>query len=397
VRLLGGSQATVLTPYVAPARPARRTRRGAGGSGAYPVLDHLGFVERTSPALAAEVARQPAALASFREAEDGLAARGLELDVKTIRRVSEHVGERALRVRDAFVEAFERGEDGGRGELAGKRVAAVFDGGRTRTRVSGKRGRRRRKTRRRGFATPWREPKVLALYEFDEHGKKTTREPFYEGTFESWDDAFRIVAAECARRGAGEARELVIAGDGSPNIWDRVDAFVEAIGIDPARVTRIIDFYHAREHLTDLASLCVNWSAKRRQYWIARVKRHLKAGRIERVIEAGEALRIGRRSPAVEKAIDHFRSRKESMRFADFRARGLPIGTGVVESAIRRIVNLRLKGPGIFWEVDNAERMLALRAQLKSGRWRELEDHVFAPAAAAGLRRLLPRERTRAA
>ncbi len=138
-------------------------------------------------------------------------------------------------------------------------------------------------------------------------------------------------------------------------------------------------------------------SAKRRQYWIARVKRHLKAGRIERVIEAGEALRIGRRSPAVEKAIDHFRSRKESMRFADFRARGLPIGTGVVESAIRRIVNLRLKGPGIFWEVDNAERMLALRAQLKSGRWRELEDHVFAPAAAAGLRRLLPRERTRAA
>jgi hypothetical protein len=400
-RFLGGSRIEMATPYWAPDHRAKpgppRESRGASGGGAYPVLDHLGFVERATPALASEVARQSAALASFREAEDGLAARGINLDVKAIRRLSEHVGERALRMRDTLVEAFECGKRWRGGEFAGKRVAAVFDGGRTRTRVSGKRGRRRRKTRRRGFATPWREPKILALYEFDEHGKKVMRDPIYEGTFESWDDAFRIFAAECARRGVGEARELVVAGDGSPNIWDRVDGFVRAIGIDPKRVTRIIDFYHAREHVTKLASLCVRWSEKRRQHWIARVKRHLKAGRIEEVIGAGEALKIGRRSPAVEKALDYFRSRIECMRYAAFRARGLPIGTGVVESAIRRIVNLRLKGPGIFWEVDNAERMLVLRARLKSGRWSELEDHVFTPLAAAGWRRLLPRERTRAA
>lgn len=401
IRLLGGSRITVPTRYSAPDysdRPGpRKAARGTSGTGCYPLLDHLGFVERATPALASEVARQSAALASFREAEDGLGARGIDLDVKTIRRLSEFCGERALRSRDALVEAFERGERWGGGELAGKRVAAVFDGGRTRTRVSGKRGRRRRKSRRRGFKTPWREPKVLAIYEFDKKGRKTGRDPIYEGTFECWDDAFRIFTAECARRGVGDAAELVVAGDGSDNIWDRIEGFVSKLGIDSARVTRVIDFYHASEHVSKLAGLCAKWSEKRRQYWIARAKRHLKAGRIEQLIEVGEELKIGRRSPAVEKALDYFRKRKDAMRYAAFRARGLPIGTGVVESAIRRIVNLRLKGPGIFWEVDNAERMLILRARLKSNRWRELEADICSPTAVAGPRRLVPRERTRAA
>ena len=401
VRLLGGSRIRIMTRYEAPdhsARPGRRRQaRGASGSGCYPALDHFGFIERATPALASEVARQSAALASFREAAQGLAARGIDLDVKTVRRLSEFCGERALRCRDALVEAFARGERWSGGECAGKRIAVVFDGGRTRTRLSGKRGRRRRKTGRRGFKTPWREPKVLAVYEFDEKGRKTTRDPIYEGTFESWKDAFRIFTAQCARRGVGEARELVIAADGSDNIWDHVEDFVRNLGIDPGRVTKVVDYYHASEYVTELAGLCAKWSAKRRRQWIARAIRHLKAGRIERVIEAGEELKIGRRSLAVEKVLAYFRKRMELMRYSKLRARGLPIGTGVVESAIRRIVNLRLKGPGIFWEVANAERMLILRAYLKSNRWSELEHDIFSPTAAAGSRRLLPRERTKAA
>ena len=274
IRLLGGSRIRILTRYEAPvhsARPGRRRRaRGASGAGCYPALDHFGLVERTTPALASEVARQSAALASFREAERGLAARGIDLDVKTVRRLSEFCGERALRCRDALVEAFERGERWSGGECVGKRIAVVFDGGRTRTRLSGKRGRRRRKTGRRGFKTPWREPKVLAIYEFDEKGRKTARDPIYEGTFESWDDAFRIFTAQCARRGVGEARELVFAADGSDNIWDHVEDFVRDLGIDPERVTKVVDYYHASEYVSELAGLCANWSAKRRRQWNAR-------------------------------------------------------------------------------------------------------------------------------
>ncbi len=69
----------------------------------------------------------------------------------------------------------------------------------------------------------------------------------------------------------------------------------------------------------------------------------------------------------------YFRSRMHLMRYDELRRDGLPIGTGAVESAIRRIVNLRMKGPGIFWTPENAERILYLRCRAKAGRWSEVE------------------------
>jgi hypothetical protein len=56
--------------------------------------------------------------------------------------------------------------------------------------------------------------------------------------------------------------------------------------------------------------------------------------------------------------------------------RAIPLGSGAVESAIRRVVNQRLKGPSIFWRGPNAERMLHLRCYLKAGRWEEIMQRV---------------------
>jgi hypothetical protein len=62
------------------------------------------------------------------------------------------------------------------------------------------------------------------------------------------------------------------------------------------------------------------------------------------------------------------------MDYARSRRRGLPIGSGAVESALRRVINLRIKGPGVLWEEVNAEGMVALRAAALSGRWEELRE-----------------------
>ena len=64
------------------------------------------------------------------------------------------------------------------------------------------------------------------------------------------------------------------------------------------------------------------------------------------------------------------------MKYSQFRQRGVALGSGAIESAIRRVVNLRLKGNGILWEVENAEAMLALRAAALTGRWDEVLDHT---------------------
>lgn len=67
------------------------------------------------------------------------------------------------------------------------------------------------------------------------------------------------------------------------------------------------------------------------------------------------------------------------MAYAQLMALNLPIGSGAVESAIRRVVNLRLKGPGIFWCKANAEAILRLRAYYKAGRWNILKQMANSP------------------
>jgi hypothetical protein len=83
---------------------------------------------------------------------------------------------------------------------------------------------------------------------------------------------------------------------------------------------------------------------------------------------------------------NYFVKNKERMRYARFKKLSLPIGSGAVESCIRRVVNLRMKGPCIFWREENAEGFLHMRAYFKSGRWDEMVmrtlDAQASPAAA---------------
>ena len=261
--------------------------------------------------------------------------------------------------------------------LAGKRVMVCVDGGRLRYRLE-KPG-RRRKSGHHGYDAPWREPKLVAIYLLDEHGKKTDDPPIYEGTLAPWEDAATLIASTLTRFGAREAEVLAIAADGSDNIWRHVEAIVAAVGIDPARVVHFVDFYHALEHLHDAAKLVRPWSEQQRAQWVNKQAKRLRRGRASQVVAALSALSVADRAE-LEKEVAYFQGRTHLMRYDQLRARGLPLGTGAVESAVRRVVNLRLKGTGTFWGPANAERMLYLRCRLKAGRWDEVERALHCSA-----------------
>ena len=55
----------------------------------------------------------------------------------------------------------------------------------------------------------------------------------------------------------------------------------------------------------------------------------------------------------------------------------LPIGSGIIESTVRRVINLRMKGASIYWTEENAEAMIFLRAYYKSGYWQVLENKAL--------------------
>jgi len=381
VYVYGGVQVGLLTPYLRldrRGRPGRRRasgRRGPNGSGAYPVLELLGFVGHFSPAVALEVARQVAECASFAVAQSTLVTLGLELDIKTMRLIESAVADIDLRLREEGIEqlAATPSEPTASGEFAGKRIVISVDGGRVRTREGGKCGRRRKKSGRRGFKPAWREPKAFVIHSIDAKGRKERKSlPVCDGTLGDANALFAFLIAELRRRGAAAAAEIVLTADGAHWIWERRERLAEALGLPLERIVEIVDFYHVVEKLADFSEGRLG-SQRERERWLRRIRRWLSRERIDEIIAEVRGL-----APrASQSVIGYLENNRARMRYREFRRRGLPPGSGAIESAIRRVVNQRIKGCGIFWTPENAERVLHLRAYLKAGRWEELAARVI--------------------
>ncbi|MBL4849780.1 MAG: hypothetical protein JKY65_29985 [Planctomycetes bacterium] len=374
VRLPGGVEVRVETPYmVAPKNPSKpgpkpgSGERGKGGGGLYPVLSALGVVGRCTPWVASSAARSSAQLASYDEAATTLKDVGLQLNADVVRTITHHVADAGLADRERAA-PIDR-------TFAGKRVSLTLDGGRLRCRHQNPGT--PRKSGFHGFSTPWREPKVAVAHVVDAKGKLVRgSSPVYEATLESWEDAITLFARTLRRHGIEDAESVTILADGSNNIWNQVEALIEGIGVEPARVTKVLDFYHAMEHLHDAAKLSTLFASDlSRKRWVTKQEKGLKEGAVQRVLLELAALPVAGEDEAKEllKEVNYLSSRVEMIRYDTFLAQGTPIGSGAVESAIRRIVNLRIKGPGVFWKPENAERILYLRCRLKAGRWNEVE------------------------
>ena len=150
----------------------------------------------------------------------------------------------------------------------------------------------------------------------------------------------------------------------------------------PEQVVQAVDFYHAVEHLTTVSNE-VRWSEERRRRWVREQRHWLRKGRVGQVLDAIDRLRRSRgHSPVIKRERNYFLNNRERMRYDQLKALHLPLGSGAVESAIRRVINLRLKGSGLFWNKDTAEEMLMLRAFYKAGRWNILKKQAFTPTCA---------------
>lgn len=378
VTLLGGNEVEVRVPYLKPDRRGRRPgrkrkpgRRGIGGAGLYPVLAVLGVWHGVTPAAAAEICRQVAGGDSVRSAREALGRRGLDLGHKQTLRIVNRVGTRLVEQRNAWLARVREGGPVGGGAVAGKRVVVAIDGGRLRVREPKVRG-RRRKSGHRGFDAPWREPKLLTIYLIDDKGRLDHGfRPVIDGTMGDCDAVFDMVVGYLKALGVQEARALIVLGDGAEWIWNRIAVLTEATGIAPGKVREILDTYHAIEKIGEIAGI-PKWHGKRKDAWLRQAKKLVRAGRIEDLVDHIRVLAVGRRAKKINAHVGYFETNRERMRYADFRRQGLPLGSGAIESAVRRVVNLRLKGNAKYWLEQNAEHMLLLRSYFKTGRFDDL-------------------------
>jgi hypothetical protein len=201
-----------------------------------------------------------------------------------------------------------------------------------------------------------------------DHKNRPVRDPAsssYLATFAPAAPFGTLMAAEARRRGAGHVRQLIILGDGAAWIWNLATRhFPEA--------TQIVDLYHAREHLHDLAKLLEFMLGDRKQDWLDARLADLDAGAIPAICAAARVFPLtGSKATELTTALGYFEHNAHRMHYAHFKKLGMFIGSGAVEAGCKSIVGQRCKLSGMRWTEKGATGILTLRCQEASGRWDE--------------------------
>jgi hypothetical protein len=189
----------------------------------------------------------------------------------------------------------------------------------------------------------------------------------YTGAIETAEEFGRRIYLEAWNRGWSRAAKKVILGDGAE--WIRNIAEVHFPG-----AVHIVDLYHARQHLWEVARALYPNNAGSQKAWMkAHQKRLLDKGKIEKLVAVLRSLI--RTNPEVAEKIrteaDYFERNTERMRYPKFRRQHLFVGSGVIEAGCKTVIGSRLKQSGMFWTVRGANAILALRCAHLNGRFED--------------------------
>jgi hypothetical protein len=228
----------------------------------------------------------------------------------------------------------------------------------------------------------WKEVKVVAVSEVcvQEAGERardatrpsrrdddplvTLRQHSYQAGLWDADTFAPYQYAEGLRRGLDHCVHVTSTNDGAPWI-ERVTR------LNFPDVPQIIDWSHAAQHIWTVANEVQGEQTPAAQRWAETQLDALWHGQVAEVVQTLDRLPLEQASypPLVQQAPDYFRLRQKQMQYDHFRAKGWPIGRGVVESAANTVVHHRLKRPGRGWKRAHAHAMLAALCELHSHRF----------------------------
>jgi hypothetical protein len=184
----------------------------------------------------------------------------------------------------------------------------------------------------------------------------------YVAAIESAPEFGDRLYTEVWRRGWSRAGKKVVLADGAVWIWNLAsEQFPSAI--------QIVDIFHARQHLWELSAKLFPAGEKARKRWMGRALRLLDQGKIAALVKLIRTLQPHDEELArlVGNQVDYFAHNAKRMRYPDFRAQGLFVGSGVVEAGCKTVIGTRLKRSGMFWTVRGANSIIALRCSRLSG------------------------------
>lgn len=184
----------------------------------------------------------------------------------------------------------------------------------------------------------------------------------YTGAIENAESFGRRIYAEALRRGWDRAVQKVVLADGAVWIWVLADLLFPG-------ALQIVDLYHAREHLWDMAATLYPGDDARQRRWAMVQENRLEGGHVAKIVATLRTLANEFPHLAhLKTEADYFERNAERMRYPEFRDQGLFVGSGVIEAGCK-MIGARLKRSGSSWTVRGANDIIALRCQMRSNRF----------------------------
>jgi len=176
-----------------------------------------------------------------------------------------------------------------------------------------------------------------------------------------------LIKADAERRDPQHRKPLVVLLDGALCLWNLAPKLFKPW----TRVMCVLDIMHVMSYLWTAANALFPEGSRDGKHWVQAKLTAILSGRVGYVIGGLRQIltkRTLRKSvrEALTKVITFFHNHRRWMRYDAYLAAGLPVGTGVVESACGSVVKHRMEGEGKRWSLDGAETMLALRSLKKS-------------------------------
>ena len=219
----------------------------------------------------------------------------------------------------------------------------------------------------------WREVKTVAIGEYEERWDAKNKEVVTQtekiSYFSSVDKAEQFAdkaLVEWHHRGVENAEKVVAVNDGAS--W--IQAFID---YHCPQATRVIDFAHAKSYVATVGKILYGAESDSFKTWYAKMSKQLGKQSPQRTINDLRFLwKKNIDHPEVDEidhAIRYLERRQEMIDYAHFRKKGVPIGSGMVESAHKVVMQRRMKQAGMRWAEKSLNPMLALRTSICNQRW----------------------------
>lgn len=238
--------------------------------------------------------------------------------------------------------------------LKGKRVVIGIDGGRTRTRVyTGQLNKKGNKT----YDTNWREPKLFVIHSLDKNGQlDRNQKPIYGCRFGE-GDILELLKAYLKRLKIEECSQVQILADGAPWIWNNIKPIVVQLGVKQEQIVETLDYYHAIGYVNSLIQgLPKKYRVKKKEELSKQFTAWLWEGQSDKIVSKCNEL-YPKPDQLTKRWITYLDKHQNKTQYTDYQKNKLMCGSGIIESGIRRMINLKFKSPGIFWYEENVENL----------------------------------------